>query len=125
MPIVHAPGEPTHTLPGARFTALATPSTAGATDTAVWLVELLPGNLPTPHSLSREETFVVLDGRATVELAGERSTVGPGDAILVPADVPFCLDAAGASPVRLVCCFPVGGRARLADGTELVPPRSE
>jgi mannose-6-phosphate isomerase-like protein (cupin superfamily) len=136
VPVVPAPTAPTHELPGTRFTSLATPSTAGATDTAVWLVEIEPGTPATPHSLTREEVFVVLEGRAVVRLgaeagaagaagAGEAAEAGPSDAVLVPADVPFEITAAGPGPVRMLCCIPVGGRARLADGTLLTPPWSE
>ena len=125
MPIVRAPERPTHELPNARFTSLATPSTAGASDTAVWIVELLPGTDAVPHTLTREEVFVVLDGRAAVLLGDEVGEARPGDAILVPAGVPFALAAAGDAAARLVCCLPGGGRAQLADGTVITPPWSE
>jgi quercetin dioxygenase-like cupin family protein len=121
MPVLHAPATPTHDLGGTRFTSLATP-TCGATDTAVWTVEILPGTPATPHSLTREEVFVVLDGTAGVRIAGVPEEAGPGDAIVVPAGVEFALSNAGAGPLRLVCCFPVGGQARLADGSTFTPP---
>jgi quercetin dioxygenase-like cupin family protein len=71
MPVIHAPGTPTHELEGARFTSLATPS-RGAADTAVWQVELDPGTPPTPHSLTREEVFVVVEGAAWVRIRRQR-----------------------------------------------------
>jgi mannose-6-phosphate isomerase-like protein (cupin superfamily) len=125
MPVIVAPTGPTHELPGARFTALVTPSSAGATDTSVWLVELDPSESPAPHSLTREEVFVVLEGTAAVRIGEERTTAGPSSAILVPAEVPFEIAPAGADLVRLLCCLPVGGRARLDDGTLLTPPWAE
>lgn len=121
MPVLPAPPAPTHDLGHARFTSLATPS-RGSTDSAVWTVEIAVGAPATPHSLTREEVFVVLDGVAAVRLAGERATAARGDAIVVPAGVDFELGNGGESPLRLLCCLPVGGMARLADGTTFTPP---
>jgi mannose-6-phosphate isomerase-like protein (cupin superfamily) len=121
MPVLTAPAAPTHELGGARFTSLATPS-RGATDTAVWQVEIRPGTPATPHSLTREEVFVVLEGTASVLIGGAAGEAGPGDAIVVPAGAEFELANAGTGPLRLLCCFPVGGQARLADGSTFTPP---
>src|SRR5579885_396420 len=121
MPVVHAPSGPTHELGGARFTSLATP-TRGSTETAVWKVEIVPGTPATPHSLTREEVFVVLEGRACVRIDGEDGQAGAGDAIVVPAGVPFELANGGETPLHLVCCLPVGGQGRLDDGTQFTPP---
>ena len=64
-----------HDLGGALFTSLATPS-RGATDNSVWKVEILPGTPATPHSLTREEVFVVLEGTASVRIAGNDGQAG-------------------------------------------------
>jgi len=124
MPVLTAPAAPTHDLGGTRFTSLATPS-RGCTDTAVWQVEILPGTPATPHSLTREEVFVVLQGRASVRIADEAGEAGAGDAIVVPAGVDFELANAGDGPLRLLCCLPVGGQAKLADGSTFTPPWAE
>ena len=124
MPVVHAPSGPTHELGGARFTSLATP-TRGATETSVWKVEIVPGTPATPHSLTQEEVFVVLEGRARVRIDGEDGQAAAGDAIVVPAGVPFELANSGETPLRLVCCLPVGGQGRLGDGTQFTPPWAE
>src|SRR5947199_10845877 len=121
MAVIPAPSAPTHELPGARFTSLATPS-RGSTDTSVWLVELEPGHPAQPHRLTREEVFVVLDGQARVSLDGETCRAEPGDAIVVPAGVPFALAAAGKQPLRALCCLPVGGQGQLPDGEPFTPP---
>jgi mannose-6-phosphate isomerase-like protein (cupin superfamily) len=44
---------------------------------------------------------------------------------VVPAGVEFELANAGAGPLRLLCCLPVGGQARLADGSTFTPPWAE
>ncbi len=124
MPVLPAPAEPTHDLGGARFTSLATP-TRGARDTSVWQVEIEAGTPAKPHSLTREEVFVVLEGTASVRLAGDDDTARAGDAIVVPAGIPFELSNASDGRLRLLCCMPVGGQARLEDGTTFTPPWAE
>jgi quercetin dioxygenase-like cupin family protein len=124
MAVVSAPSEHTHELGGARFTSLATPS-RGSSETSVWLVEIAPGTAGTPHRLTREEVFVVLSGRAEVRLGGEVSVADAGDAIVVPAAVPFALAPVGDEPRRALCCLPVGGQGQLADGEPFTPPWAE
>ena len=121
MAVITAPAEATHTLGSTRFTSLATPS-RGSQETSVWRVDIAPGTPATPHSLTREEVFVVLDGEATVEIDGVGDVAGPGDAIVVPAGVEFALANDGDQPLRLLCCLPVGGQGRIADGDPFTPP---
>lgn len=120
MSVITAPAAPTHDLGGIRFTSLATPS-RGSAETAVWVVEIDPGAPSTPHSLSREEVFVVLAGEAAIRLDGHPSTASAGDAIVVPADVPFSITNESSSVLRMVCCLPVGGQAVTDEGT-FTPP---
>jgi mannose-6-phosphate isomerase-like protein (cupin superfamily) len=124
MPVLRAPAAPTHDLGHARFTSLATPA-RGSTDTSVWTEEILPGAPATPHSLTREEVFVVLEGTASVRIAGDDGQAQAGDAIVVPTGPEFELANAGAGPVRLVCCLPVGGQGRYGDGAPFTPPWAE
>ena len=84
MPVIAAPAEPTHSMHGTDFTALATPS-RGSQESAVWRVQIPPGAPPTPHSLTREEVFVVLAGTADVTLGTTTATARVGDAIVVAA----------------------------------------
>lgn len=120
MPIVSAPIDPTHDLDGARFTSLATPS-RGSRETAVWRVQIDPGTPAAPHSLTREEVFVVLRGSALVDLGEEHTVAEAGDAIVVPPDTPFALGNGGAEVLELICCLPVGGQATI-DGMTFTPP---
>ncbi|MGZ4725217.1 MAG: cupin domain-containing protein [Ilumatobacteraceae bacterium] len=120
MPIIRTPAAPTHDLGGARFTSLATPS-RGSAETAVWQVEIEPGAPATPHSLTREEVFVVLAGRAAVVIGGVSGVAELGDAIVVPPDTSFELTNGGDAILRLLCCFPVGGQGRL-NGETFTPP---
>jgi len=124
MPVIAAPATYTHKLPGTRFTSLATPS-RGSIDLSIWQVEIAPGTAATPHEVTREEVFVVLAGRAEVSLGGERHEAGAGDVIVVPPDVPFAIENAGDVPLKALCCLPVGGQARLADGNAFTPSWAE
>ncbi len=124
MAVIPRPASPTHDLGPTRFTSLATPS-RGSTDTAVWQVEIEPGTPATPHSLTREEVFVVIDGRAVVTLGDATESASVGDAIVVPAEVPFALSNGGDEVLRLLCCLPVGGQGRLEDGIAFTPPWAE
>jgi quercetin dioxygenase-like cupin family protein len=121
MAVIPAPTAPTHELPGASFTSLATPS-RGSAETCVWQVELAPGEPSPPHRLTREEVFVVLAGCAEVRLGNEVSRAGTGDAIVVPPGVDFTLAALGNAPLRALCVLPVGGQGVLADGNPFTPP---
>jgi quercetin dioxygenase-like cupin family protein len=123
MPVIPAPSAHTHELPGTRFTSLATPS-RGTAETCVWTVEMAAGTVATPHELTREEVFVVLDGEADVRIGDDHTPAGPGDAIVVPPGVPFALQPAAGRGLRALCVLPVGGRATLADGTSFAPPWS-
>ena len=121
MPVVTAPSSPTHDLGHTRFTSLASPS-RGSCETSIWQVEIDAGSEPTPHSLSREELFVVLAGTAIVRIDGVEETACAGDAIIVPPGVMFELHNGASAPLRLLCCMPVGGQACMSDGASFTPP---
>ena len=121
MPVITAPASPTHEVGGTKFTSLATPS-LGSARTSVWQVEIPAGETPTPHELTDEEIFVVLDGAAAVTIDAVASRAGVGDTIVVPAGVSFALANAGEQTLRLLCCLPVGGQAVLPGGEPFTPP---
>ena len=121
MAVITAPTGATHDIGTTSFTSLATPS-RGSRETSVWRVEIAPHTPATPHSLTREEIFVVLDGQAAVDIGGVRAAAHPGDAIVVPADVEFALGNGGETPLRLLCCLPVGGQGRMSGGEPFTPP---
>ena len=121
MAVIAAPVEPTHVVGGTSFTSLATP-TSGSRRTSVWLVDIPPGTEATPHELTEEEVFVVLEGRARVELGGRPAEAVAGDAIVVPKGEAFALSNGGSTSLRLLCCLPVGGQAVLPGGEPFTPP---
>ena len=121
MPITHAPATHTHEVGSTRFWQLASPST-GSQEASVWRVEVATATEPVPHELTREEILVVLSGTARASLDGVVEDVGPGGAIVVPADTPFSLTAAGAEPLVAIAYLPAGGQARLDDEEPFTPP---
>lgn len=110
-----------HEVHGASFDALASPRT-GSTDNSVWIVSLAPGTQGMPHSLSREEIFVALDGAAQVRCEGETLDFPAGSALIVPAGVRFSLANPGDQAFRAVAVLPVGASAVLGDGSRFHPP---
>ena len=64
----------------------------------------------------------MLEGTASVRIAGNDGQAGAGDAIVGPAGAGFELANAGTGPLRLLCCLPVGGQARPVDGQHLHLP---
>src|SRR5262245_31146240 len=121
MSVLTCPSQPTHELPGARFTTLATPS-RGTCETAVWTVEILPGVDAVLHEVTREEIFVALAGEGVATVAGAEHRVRQGGALVVPAGVEFCVAAAGPEPFRALVCLPVGGQAVMPGGEPFTPP---
>ncbi|MET0287041.1 MAG: cupin domain-containing protein [Polyangiales bacterium] len=119
MPVLSAPEGCTHELPNVRFTSLATPA-RGTRENSVWKVRFAAGASSAPHSLTREEIFVVLAGELDVRMEDAVQTARVGDVILVPAGVEFSVVTRGEA--ELLCCFPVGGQARLASGELISPP---
>jgi quercetin dioxygenase-like cupin family protein len=118
MPVVTPEQAPTFDVGGATITGLASPS-RGSSDTAAWRVRFAPGQASPPHSLDREEVFVVLEGALTARYGTHSETAAAGGALIVSAGEQFELVAeAGA---EAVCVFPVGGTAVLGD-ERIVPP---
>ena len=51
-----------------------------------------------------EEIYVVLTGSGQMEVDGDRSRVGPGDAILIPPGAWHQLRADESDELRILCC---------------------
>lgn len=121
MAVVSTHEAVTHEMHGASFTPLVSPR-RGTEETSVWRVRVAPGTPATPHEVTREEILVVTGGRATVSLGEERAIASLGDVVVVPPDTRFELRVEGDEPFEALVCFPVGGEARLPDGTAFTPP---
>lgn len=87
------------------------------------MVTLHAGNTPVAHSLSREEAFVCIAGRAFVRVGDATHELTPGAAVVVPAETELEIrNPDDATPFRAVAILPVGGQARIAGQPAFVPP---
>src|SRR5262245_46723274 len=108
-PLITAANAPTFSLPGIEFTGLAAPS-RGASESAVWIVRIVPGTPGAPHQVTREEVLVALEGRARATIDGTDYELEAGGALIVPARTDFSLANPYAEPFRAVAVLPVGGQ---------------
>lgn len=121
MPVLPRFDAPTFSLPGISFTTLSSPR-RGARENAVWEVTVEPGVAGSPHRLTREETFVALEGSAVVEVDGQRHELAAGSALVVAAGQTLALSNTALQPFRALAVFPVGGQAVIGDGPAFTPP---
>jgi mannose-6-phosphate isomerase-like protein (cupin superfamily) len=64
-----------------------------------------PGQATQRHyHADTEEIYVVLAGAGEIEVDGESSDVGPGDAILIPSGAWHQLRADESAELRILCC---------------------
>lgn len=121
MPLIAATDAPVFDLPGVRFTGLAAPS-RGARENCVWVVTIAPGTEAVPHHLTREETFVAIEGAARVTIAGREHDISTGCALVVPPHTEFALGNPFDAPFRAVVVLPVGGQAVMGGEPAFTPP---
>ena len=95
---------PFATKDGSTIRVLIDAEAGGAVNQSLAEAELAPGQATDRHYHARtEELYVLLEGRAEMEVDGERGEVGPGEAVLIPAGAWHQIRAGG-SPVRFLCC---------------------
>jgi mannose-6-phosphate isomerase-like protein (cupin superfamily) len=75
--------------------------------------------------MTREETFVVIEGSARAIVDGREHRVDTGSALVVPPHREFSLDNPFATPFRAVVVLPVGGQAVVGDSPAFTPPWAE
>ena len=111
MPVLTTPESPTHRLEGTTFTSLATPS-RGSSDLAVWSVEMAPRTPGTPHSRldPPKRCSSCWKAKPRCAWAARQATAHPGDAIVVPAGIPFEVANDDDSVLRLLCFMQAGGQ---------------
>jgi mannose-6-phosphate isomerase-like protein (cupin superfamily) len=112
MPIITPQEAKEFELHGAKFTGLAAPS-RGSKENAVWILTLPPNSIPVPHSLTREEIIVGIEGLAEAKIDGKSFEIVPDSALVVPSGSCFQLRTPTSTGFRGVVVFPVGGSALL------------
>ena len=79
--------------------------TGGTTLQSLAEARLPPGGSTQRHYHARsEEIYFLLAGRAEIELEGERSTLGPGEAVAIPPGAWHEITALGDEDLRFLCC---------------------
>ena len=80
----------------------------GSTNLSVGEVAIAPRTrVPRHIHTNSEEALVVLDGMLDVTLGGQRSAIGPGDAVLAPAGTEHGLVNRSDKPARVLFVFPI------------------
>ena len=111
---------PRFQLPGLEFTGLASPS-RGSAGLCTWRLTLDPGlTSPEPHTLDRDEVFMVT--RGTIRLAPDAEPVSAGDVAVVPAGTPIQVANVGDGEAEVVVAIVAGFTAATADGTAIGTP---
>jgi uncharacterized cupin superfamily protein len=121
MPFMNSSNAKVIDIPGISFTCLTSPS-LGSTENSAWIVTLAPGTPGLPHKLTREETFVCIEGEAQARVGEQLHMFAPGCALTVPKEVEFELSNPGAVRFRAVVVLPVGGQAVIGDEAPFTPP---
>jgi len=118
--------------PAAVMTTLASPTQGGAGQ-VLWRVDMEPGQAGPLHAIDTEQVWTVLAGQAGVELGGEELRIGPGDTLVMPADVPRRVSTDPETGFAAIVAAPAGTRAyrldesavashcTVPDGDKLVP----
>jgi quercetin dioxygenase-like cupin family protein len=119
MTVVRASECPTFELPGVRFSAYAAPS-RGSRELCTWQITVAPGNHGAPHTLDRDETFLVLSGRLRFTPDGDE--LGAGDVAIVPAGQPIEVVNPGPEDAVAYVAIAAGFTATTAEGDRLQPP---
>jgi mannose-6-phosphate isomerase-like protein (cupin superfamily) len=114
---------PVFSLPGLEFRGLTAPS-RGAREICTWHLYIAPEHPsdPAAHSLDHEEVFVLLEGRLSVSINGECTTLAPGDAIAVPAGARLQLANPDSVTAHALVCIAAGFQGAMADGQVIGTP---
>lgn len=111
---------PRFQLPGLEFTGLASPS-RGSADLCTWRLTLEPGlTSPEPHTLDRDEIFMVVKGAIRLSPGGD--PVAAGDVAVVPAGIPIKIANVGDGEAEVFVAIPSGFTATAADGSAIGTP---
>jgi mannose-6-phosphate isomerase-like protein (cupin superfamily) len=119
MPVLRSEQTRTIEAHGLRARPLVVPS-RGSTELAMWQLTMPPGAPGVPHTVDKEEVFLVESGQLAGVLDGEEVQLGPGDALVVPPGVLFNVGNPGPTPTELLVCTSAGVRATL-DGQIIEP----
>jgi mannose-6-phosphate isomerase-like protein (cupin superfamily) len=113
MTIIRAAEAPRFALDGAEFTVFSGPSN-GSQQICTWRLTIPAGKESMPHTLDRDEVFMVLSGRLRLGAGG--AELGPGDSAVVPAGQPIAATNPGDEPAEVYVAIQAGFTAYTAEG---------
>jgi mannose-6-phosphate isomerase-like protein (cupin superfamily) len=119
MSIVRAADAPRFELNGAQFTVYAGPS-HGSKEICTWKLTVPAGTRSMPHTIDRDEVFVVLSGAVRITPEGELLT--SGDSAVVPAGERIELTNSAEGPAEIQVALKAGVTAYHLDGTVFGTP---
>ena len=111
----------TFKLPSVTFTGMVSPK-HGALQNAAWKVSISPKTGGVPHSMSREEVFLVTKRQGEATTGGKVHALKPGDSFIVPACTNFRLANNSDTLFEAVAISPVGGQTIVGDEAPFTPP---
>ncbi|GAA4262325.1 cupin domain-containing protein [Dactylosporangium darangshiense] len=114
MSIVRAADAPRFELNGAQFVVYAGPS-HGSKEICTWRLTVPGGSQSIPHTLDRDEVFVVLSGAIRITPDGEVLT--GGDSAVVPAGERIELGNPSDEPAEVQVALKAGVTAYHMDGS--------
>lgn len=78
---------------------------------AIEHTKIMPGWGPPLHlHTAQEEWFYVLEGQVLAQVGDQRVTLGPGDSVLGPRNVPHAFLAVGPKPAHMLITFSPAGQ---------------
>ena len=119
MPVERAADHPTFELGGTTVTSYAAPA-RGSHETALYRVDLPPGEGLPAHRHDHFDVFLVVSGDASLELGDETVELLRGDCVAVPIGVRHVLQA-GPDGCSILVTMLGGTQMFRDDGIEMVP----
>ncbi|GAA5201651.1 hypothetical protein GCM10023322_82070 [Rugosimonospora acidiphila] len=113
MRVVSVTEERTIRTPGGEVFALAGPS-QGSAELSTWRVRMEQANEGPVHEIDREQVWMPITGAFAITIDGQVTTVGAGQAAILPAGVTRQVRVAQ-GPAEALVCMPVGGTASTPD----------
>ena len=120
MPVIRRADARRTRTPNAEMTTFASP-TQGGSGIALWRVDMAPDATGPLHVFDTEQVWAVLDGAATVTVAGDAVPVAPGDSLVLPAGTPRRIAADPVRGVVAVVAAAAGARAAVPGGEPVLP----
>lgn len=120
MPLIRSTETRRTETPNAAMTTLASP-TQGGSGLSVWRVDMAAGAAGPPHSMSTEQVWTVVEGRATVTVGDdpvgletvrlETVCLAQGDTLVLAAGVPRRITSDPEQGLVAIVAAPAGGLA--------------